>query len=225
LVGLIIWLINLGAIMTNENKFTAKEKILKAALDVFIAKGKDGARMHEIADRAGVNKAMLFYYYTSKDLLYAEVLRTNILEIITSIKNIFISEDDSKKKVEQIVNAYIDFFDNHPHLPKLILREIASNGSDLAQVIGELKQQLEGDIPHKFVSLIQNNLSDNYAQTIDAKQTIISIIGMSIIYFIGKPIIDILLEIENVDHDEFIQQRKKNIMFILRHGLFMKESQ
>ena len=211
--------------MMKKIQLTSKDKILKAALAIFIAKGKDGASMQEIADEAGVNKAMLFYYYTSKDLLYGEVLRTNILEIVNSIKNIFISEEDSEKKIEQIVNAYVDFFDSQPHLPKLILREIASNASELTKVIKELKQQLEADIPHKFISLIQQSLSSQGAPSIEAKHAIISIIGMSIIYFIGKPIIDILLEIENVNHEELILQRKKNIMFILKHGIFFKESQ
>ncbi len=59
-----------------------KAKIISAAIEVFAVKGKHGARMEEIAEKANVNKALLYYYYTSKDLLFKEVLK-NIIHTIS----------------------------------------------------------------------------------------------------------------------------------------------
>ncbi len=206
-----------------DDKISTKEKILQAALEIFVKKGKEGARMQEIADCAGVNKAMLFYYYTSKDLLYAEVFRSNIIEIITNVKSIFISESNPERKLEQIVDAYIHFFNEHPNLPKLIMREIANDGEVIRNMIRGLKQNVAADIPDKFIALIQDSISDSHFHKVDPKQTIISIFGMCIIYFVGKPLIETLLELEDVDNAKFIEQRKQNILFILKNGLLLKE--
>ena len=100
--------------MKNNTDLSAREKILNAALDIFVAKGKEGARMQEIADHASVNKAMLFYYFTNKELLYKEVLRRNIIELVNQLKTIMVSEAESETKIENIVNAYINFFKNKP---------------------------------------------------------------------------------------------------------------
>ena len=61
---------------TNKNQDT-EGQILDAAKNVFQKKGMDGARMQEIADAAGINKAMLHYYYRSKQLLFEAVFKTN----------------------------------------------------------------------------------------------------------------------------------------------------
>jgi TetR/AcrR family transcriptional regulator len=205
-----------------DDQITTKQKILHAALKVFVAKGKDGARMQEIADMAGVNKAMLFYYYTSKDLLYAEVFRTNMMQIFGNLKQIMISADETESKIEQIVNAYISFFNEHPDLPKLMLRELASNGDTVKQAIREIKQHVGDELPNKFISLVNAGISESQYYELDPKQTIISIVGMCLIYFIGRPIIDVLLELDDMDPDQFIQQRKQNIMLLLKHGLLRK---
>ena len=178
--------------------------------------------MQEIADRAGVNKAMLFYYYTNKDSLYAEVLRANMTEIISNIMSIIISEGDSENKIERIVQAYLTFFRSHPDLPKLVLREIANDGGELKSIVREIKETTGENIPQRFISLIEQSVAQQHFHDIDAKQTIISIVGMCIIYFIGKPFLEILLELEFTDEEDFIEQRMDNVIFILKNGLLRK---
>ena len=201
---------------------TTREKILKAALEVFTVKGKEGARMQEIADLAEVNKAMLFYYYTNKDLLYKEMLRKNLIDLISQLKTIMISDVESQDKVEKIVNTYLDFFKTKPHIPKLLLREASSDGESIKEILREIKANFAPDIPNKFLSVFQEGIEEKEFYPIDPKQTIISIIGMSLIYFIGKPIIEVLLEIEKTDERKFIEERKKNILEILKHGLLQR---
>ena len=67
--------------MTEQDKKT-EEKILDAAMEVFIQKGKAGARMQEIADEAGINKALLHYYYRSKDKLFESVFGVVVKKLI-----------------------------------------------------------------------------------------------------------------------------------------------
>ncbi len=202
---------------------TTREKILKAAMEVFLQKGKDGARMQEIADRASVNKAMLFYYFTSKDVLFREVFRSHMKEIINNIKSIFISETDPEKKIEQLIHTYLQFFQNNPALPKLMLRESSNDSNEIREIIRDIKQEYGADIPDKFISLIKDSIGSGHFYDVDPRHTIISIIGMTIIYFIGRPIIETLLELENVDNYTFLLQREENILFLLKNGLLKKE--
>ena len=58
--------------MTENDKQT-EEKIFDAATDVFVEKGMDGARMQDIANHAGINKALLHYYFRTKDQLFNAV--------------------------------------------------------------------------------------------------------------------------------------------------------
>ena len=210
--------------MKNNTDLSAREKILNAALDIFVAKGKEGARMQEIADHASVNKAMLFYYFTNKELLYKEVLRRNIIELVNQLKTIMVSEAESETKIENIVNAYINFFKNKPTIPKLILREATGDSETIKEVLLEIKQNVAPDIPDKFISMIQKSINEDEFYPLDPKQTIISIIGMSLIYFISKPIIEVLLDLEDVDPEQFIIERQDNILKILKHGLLQRSN-
>ncbi len=62
-----------------------EKKIINAATAVFMEKGKDGARMQEIADKAGINKALLHYYFRSKEKLFTNVFNLEIPKVITNI--------------------------------------------------------------------------------------------------------------------------------------------
>lgn len=208
--------------MEETEKYATKQRVLFAAKEVFIEKGKDGARMQEIADRAGVNKAMLFYYYTNKDILYEEVLRTNILQIFNQIRKIIISEIDPHKKLEQFVNAYINFIGENRNLPKLIMREVASGGENIKKVIREIKQEMSPAIPSSFISMIEKSIEKRQFRNVDPKQTLISIIGMCLIYFIGKPLIEVVLELEDINEKQFLEERKKSIVELLEHGILTR---
>ncbi len=73
---------------TNKNKDT-EGQILNAAENVFQKKGMDGARMQEIADEAGINKAMLHYYYRSKQLLFEAVFTNAFLTFSATVQQNF----------------------------------------------------------------------------------------------------------------------------------------
>jgi AcrR family transcriptional regulator len=75
-----------------EKSSTSKDKILETAVLVFREKGRDGAKMQEIADAAGINKAMLHYYFSSKDLLFEEVFHLTSLDFFSSINGVLRSD-------------------------------------------------------------------------------------------------------------------------------------
>ena len=103
---------------------TAQEKILAAAKKVFTTKGMAGARMQDIADEAGINKALLHYYFRDKDKLFEVVFMEEAQKFFPKINAIFNSDAPLFEKIENFVNEYIDEMLENPYLPWFVLNEI-----------------------------------------------------------------------------------------------------
>src|SRR5687767_6426960 len=101
-----------------------EERILEAARVVFTRRGTAGARMQEIAAEAGVNQALLHYYFRSKERLAEAVFRRVAGRVLPTVLGLFGSDLPIEAKVEQIVAAYIEAFTRSPFLPGYILAEL-----------------------------------------------------------------------------------------------------
>jgi AcrR family transcriptional regulator len=165
---------------------------------------------------------MLFYYFTNKDLLYKEVLKANFYQMLTQLGNIIISEGKPDQKIEAFVDAYITFFKEHPDLPKLMLREIAAGGETVKQMIRELKEVIPFRMPNAIIEFVDSGIKERQFRKVDPKQTLISIIGMSLMYFLGKPLIQAALDLEDVEEQKFIEQRKASIVDLLKYGILIR---
>lgn len=117
--------------MTDPNETTAR--ILGAARDVFCELGFAGARVDEIARRAGVNKAALYYHFGDKQALYAAVLHSVIGEVATRNTANLSSDLSPEAKLRAYIRILIEAFDNSPQLPRIMMREMAGGGKNLPQ--------------------------------------------------------------------------------------------
>ncbi|MFK5974290.1 MAG: TetR/AcrR family transcriptional regulator, partial [Flavobacteriaceae bacterium] len=104
-----------------------ENRILTAAKNVFQRKGMDGSRMQEIANEAGINKAMLHYYYRSKQLLFEAVFK-NAFSLLAPQLNAILNDDSSiEEKIKNFTHNYITFILKHPYLPNFIIQELNRN--------------------------------------------------------------------------------------------------
>ena len=101
---------------------TTEEKIFSAAREVFHRKGFAAARMQEIADEAGINKAMLHYCFKNKDQLFEAVFLNAFGQLAPQINEIFNSEETLFVKIEKFTESYISFVMENPFLPQLIVQ-------------------------------------------------------------------------------------------------------
>ena len=134
-----------------DRKAQAARVILDAATEVFAEVGFEGARMDAIARRAGVNKAMIYYRIGDKATLYAEVLH----RVFSGTADRLLRNLEGARSPEEKIRAYIRVFartiEENPHLPPMMLREMASGGenlpdlvmSDLGRIVMILKDLLE----------------------------------------------------------------------------------
>jgi AcrR family transcriptional regulator len=101
-----------------------EEKILKAATRVFRAKGCEGARMQEIADEAGINKAMLHYYFRSKELLFERVFRDTTYQFFSQLNSVLRSDHSLNEKIRLLCRLYIDMSMENPFMPLFMISEL-----------------------------------------------------------------------------------------------------
>jgi len=114
---------------------TARERIIRAAAEVFAEKGFGGARVDEIARRAGFNKAMLYYYLGDKRALYEAVLLHFLSGAWQEIEEAVRVSPSCEGRLQALVKAVSAMAASSPHCPKLMLRELATGGAHLPEPV------------------------------------------------------------------------------------------
>jgi TetR/AcrR family transcriptional regulator len=131
-----------------------RQRILDAAAEVFAERGFGGAGVDEIARRAGVNKAMLYYHVGDKAALFGEVVSTNVATIAHAVTAALAATDDPRERLRAIPRAFARTVRQRPYLPQLMLREIAAGGPNLpphaveqiAEIMGMTRAVLEDGV-------------------------------------------------------------------------------
>jgi TetR/AcrR family transcriptional regulator len=120
-----------------EKQQETVQRILGAATDVFAEVGFTGARMDEIAERAQVNKATIYYHLGDKAVLYAEVLRRTIGRTAELLLRELNSDSTPEEKLKAYVRTIVQTIEKNPQLPRIIMREIASGVENFPEVLAK----------------------------------------------------------------------------------------
>lgn len=193
--------------------------IFHAALTVFARKGKDGARMQEIADEAGINKALLHYYYRTKDGLYETVFTQVMGHFMSTVEREMGDDRPFRDVLKHIIDAYIDQHRAHPEVARMWMHENL-NGAPVAR--GFLKAQMESGRETtlaRVVRRIGKAVDDGEIRMVDPVHTFISVLGASVFFFLGMPTISILRPEIAEDPDAMAERRKDHVFDLIYHGL------
>ena len=196
--------------MITKEKKNTEEKIMSAAEDVFMKEGFSGARMQTIADKAGINKSLLHYYFRSKQKMFYAVFRRLAPKIFPEILNVLQEDMTIFKKIEKFIYGYIDVISKrNKMLPLFIISELARNPESIAIAMEETLTSLNFNLIEKFSMEIKQEIESGNMRPIDPRQLFVNIVSLSVFPFIGKPIIMRIGKFDNKEFDEFIKQRKK----------------
>lgn len=194
------------------DKNTDTEKnILNAAKQVFMREGKSGARMQDIADLAQINKALLHYYFRSKDKLFEAVVKDVIFTFASNeIETLLNSDLPFYEKLEIFIGKYIELLAKHPFLPGFILNEIAKDAESMQMF---KPMQL---IPAKFGELIADSIKKGIIKPVQPVHFMVNTLALCVFPFVARPIIKTFFFQNNQDqYDNFIQERKKEVFTLL----------
>lgn len=193
--------------MKKEKEETTEQQILDAAKSVFQSKGMDGARMQEIANKAGINKAMLHYYYRSKQLLFEAVFK-NAFSLLAPQLNIILNDDSSiEDKIRSFTFNYTSFMMKHPYLPNFIIQELNRNEN----FILKLKENQGFPNLEKFKVKVTTEINQGLINPIDAEQLFVNILALNIFPFLGKPLVKAFTDKDEKTYKEFVERRKTDV--------------
>jgi TetR/AcrR family transcriptional regulator len=195
-----------------------KDKIVAAAKIEFHQKGFSGARMQEIADRCGMNKALLHYHFTNKEVLFRAVLLNGVMELFPNVIATLNAPLPLQQKLETVVDMYIGFLAKNPHLPSFVLHELGQNPDFLIEIMpgGVIK-------PTGFISQIEEAVEHQEINPSNPFQVLTDVIGMCAFPFVAKPILQASSSMDQKEFSAFIEERKAHVKRFLIKGLFIKQ--
>jgi TetR/AcrR family transcriptional regulator len=203
--------------MTEQEKST-EEIIFNAAQEVFMKKGFDGARMQEIAEEAGINKALLHYYYRTKEKLFHAIFEQVLSFVIPRVLAFVETDVPIFTKIEFFVNTYIDMMLKNPYIPNFIISELNRNPDSLAEMFGGLI--LKNDAFKKMSKMIHQEIEKGTIRPIAPEQLIVNMISLCIFPFAARPILQgIFFKNDKVKYQEFLLNRKKEVTSFVIHSI------
>jgi len=204
--------------MNDHKKDNTEEKILNAAQTVFIRKGMDGARMQEIANEAGINKALLHYYFRTKEKLFNAIFETVFSRIFPNLLAMVHSDLPLEEKLGIFIEKYIDLLQKNPFLPTFILKEMNRNPEFLASII-----KSNGVNPKEVFTLFEKEMEAGKIRKMDSRDLLINILGMSIFPIAARPLLSIVFfENDKNAYNEFIEKRKITIKEFVLNSILIK---
>jgi AcrR family transcriptional regulator len=182
-----------------EKGLSTEEKFKEAARIVFTKKGYAATKTRDIAEQAGLNLALLNYYFRSKERLFEIVMIEKVQQLFAFMAPVLNNPDTSlNEKIDLITPSYIDMLLKNPDLPLFVLSEIKSN-------------------PERFGKMIQANniLQSSFMQQLAGKkkdvnpvQLFLNFLGMMVFPFIVQPVLQTIVPMSEDAYIQLLEQRK-----------------
>ena len=189
----------------SENEKLTEDKIFEAATDVFVEKGLDGARMQDIADHAGINKALMHYYFRTKDKLFNAVFEMIAKKIFKKFAPVFDDDLNLEEKIRFFFREHISFLQANPRLPGFLLNEVNRNPARIKKLLNNI------DFNNIWLQLYKQHKNELRKYNISQEtlpQIMISLAAMSVFPFAARGILEGVLGKLGLDFNEFVEERK-----------------
>jgi len=201
------------------DKSTAtEEKIIKAAAEVFMEKGRDGARMQQIADLAGINKSLLHYYFRSKEKLFSKVFHLEIPKIISNVFEAYDDSEDFKVFLESFISKYIDNIYPRKNMMRFLLWVNDKTKQEIATIFVDSFSK-RGFKRNPLVARIEKAIETGQIRPLEPSNFAMSVIGMCIFPIVGGPIVEKIFPGTKVNDKKYIEKRKKEIFNLIWNGI------
>lgn len=182
-------------------------EILIAAKEIFQQKGMAGARMQEIADKAKINKALLHYYYRSKQLLFEAVFKSAFSLLAPQLNKVLNDDSDLFEKIKKFTENYVSFVIKHPYLPNFVVQELNKN----PEFVQKLRSEKNFPSIEKFKLQVSDAINQGIIKPIEAEQLFINIISLNIFPFIGEPLLMALVNVDKESYNKILENRKTEV--------------
>jgi len=192
-----------------------EQQILDAAHAVFVRHGTSGARMQDIAAEAGVNQALLHYYFRSKERLSEAVFRRAAAQLLPRVIEAMASELPIEDKVARVVEIELDHLLRVPYLPGYIISELHHHPERARQLLSAVTGMTPEDLRPRVVTRLREQLDagvrDGRFRPIAPDQFIVNLFSLCIFPFAARPMLMALLGLDQPGFERFIGQRRDQL--------------
>jgi len=168
-----------------------------------------------IASAAGVNKALLYYYFRSKDELFRAVLEEHLAEFRRRALEILDSTGSARTKITAYMELHFDRVAARPYYPRLV-HQLMTSGS---KTVKRLFREYSAPLYEKLVEIIHEGVNSGELRPVDAHHTVYSLVALSVFYFSAAPIVKAVSH-KNAFDPENIKLRRQEVISFVKHALF-----
>ena len=198
----------------------SEERIKAAARKVFHQKGYAATRTRDIAEEAGINHAMVNYYFRSKEKLFGIVMTETMGQFFKGVGVILNDESTSlEKKIEQVVANYIDLLLEEPDLPTFIFNEVRPNPQFFVEQSPIREVLTNSALTRQYAEAVaRGEISEH-----NLMHAILNVIGLVIFPFVAKPILSAITNLPEEQYKALMLQRKEQIPQWIKAMLFLPQ--
>ena len=192
-----------------------EQRILDAAHTVFVRTGTAGARMQEIAREAGVNSALLHYYFRSKKGLAEAVFHRAAAQLLPAVAGVLLSDRPLPEKVKAIVEIELDRLSRTPYLPAYIISELTHHPERITQLVGALTGSQPAALGRNLLRVVGAQIDAEVRarrmRPIPAEQFLVNLLSLCIFPFAARPMIMAMMGLDERAFARFVRERRHSL--------------
>ncbi len=196
-------------------------RIFEAALKVFARKGKDGARLQEIADEAGIHRPLLHYYFRTKQQLYEAVAERLFTEFLMS----FDAPAEGGRFADTLrafIGHYMDSVRQHRHAAMWMVTENMAGSPILGEMLARAFAT-EGSPQRAMVEAVERAVESGEIQPVNPRQLMLTVVSACVFPFVTLPTVKMMNPLAAEDFDAYLEERKAHLFEVVYHGLASRE--
>jgi hypothetical protein len=195
---------------------STEDVIVEAARAVFMQKGFAATRMCDIAQTAGINQALLHYYFRTKDKLFSIVFEKESIHFRSDVLSILNSDLPFFDKLRLMVRKDIEKFKTAPFLPMFVLNEMHSNPERMSHIASEANHDLIYDA---FCRVVEKEQESGRIRRVNPAQLLLSIMGITMFPYLAEPMIKISMDLDDISFAELLEEREDHAMALIENAL------
>ncbi len=199
--------------MNTQENINTEQRIIEVAIQVFIEKGYEEANMSYIAERAGINRPTLHYYFRTKDKLYEAVYAKILDGVIPAVQDTLLKEKSLKECIADIVGIYFDMLEHNPGVPLFAVREMQRDSPRFVRAV-------EGTTVEQYVktlkSYILEKMEKGQIRTMPLQNVFYIFYGLLFMPFLFSPLTKLILDSDESQKAKAIAQWKDDVVRMLQ---------
>jgi AcrR family transcriptional regulator len=190
-----------------------EELIKETARRLFFQKGHIHATTQEIANEAGVNRALIHYYFRSRDLLFEKVLQETMKARTDKIDSIFSTNDSLRVKIARFIDVFIDDHIDLPYLENFLITEMTKSPDPMKNF--HLAEERNVRIKEMINRQIQEEVERGLIAPITIEHFMLNLMSLCNYPLLAKPIMQTIFGMDEATYRNFLKERKKVVYRVI----------